>query len=138
MRASSVWACGFLHSFDPGSCNGPNDGALHSDCVAGCNHVHETYGGGEPSGGAGLIAAARLGMGCARGDQFANCRAGPRSWHPGGVQVCFSDGSIRWIGDYIETGYNPDNAPGAVNEQPGVWDLLNASVDGGTVDGSLF
>ena len=135
---SSVWAFGFLHSWDPQACNGPNDGSIHSDCVEGCNHVHETYGGGEPSGGAGIIRAAQLGMGCAPGDQFANCHAGPRSLHPGGVYVCFSDGSVRWIGNYIEVGYNPDNSPEAVNGQPGVWDLLNASADGGTFGGSEF
>jgi prepilin-type processing-associated H-X9-DG protein len=44
-----------------------------------------------------------------------------RSYHPGGVNVCFGDGSVRFVRDQIATA---------------VWALLGSRADGQPIDGS--
>lgn len=128
--ASSLWAHGYIGG-SPNNPNGPNSPGLAGDDTEGCNHVHETFGGGENSGGAGIIGLAELGMGCARGDQYPNSQAGTRSMHDGGVYACFADGSVHFISDYIQTGY--DQSVGR-----SVWDRINLSADGEVVGHNQF
>ena len=54
-----------------------------------------------------------------------------RSMHGAGVHVCFADGSVRWISDYIQV---YPSSPGALS----VWDRLMASADGLPVDTSRY
>ena len=50
--------------------------------------------------------------------------------HPGGVNVCLADGSVRFISDFIELGTDIDNL--------GVWDKLYLSNDGLPINGSKY
>jgi prepilin-type processing-associated H-X9-DG protein len=53
--------------------------------------------------------------------------------HGGGVNVCLADGSVRFVSDFIELG-TPGTPPGCL----GVWDKLNLSNDGQSIDGRQF
>ena len=72
---------------------------------------------------------AELGMGCYRGTGGAPSRqACPRSRHPSGIYVAFCDGSVQWIGNYVEV----------ISTAGSVWDRLNMADDGLPVDGSKW
>jgi len=94
---------------------------IHADDTAGCSAAQDAVGG--------AAAMAELGMGCWNGTSSApNRQACPRSQHPGGIYVAFVDGSVHWIGDFIET----------QSDAGSVWDRLNMADDGLSVDVSKF
>jgi prepilin-type N-terminal cleavage/methylation domain-containing protein/prepilin-type processing-associated H-X9-DG protein len=56
----------------------------------------------------------------------------PQSWHPGGVNANFADGSVRFISESIDAG-NPGSPENLTGPSPyGVWGAL-ASINGGEV-----
>ena len=68
-----------------------------------------------------------------------NVRGVPRSYHSGGVNVAMCDGSVRYISNYVENGYQPfshqmDPDPAQFR----TWQRLNISSDRLPVDGSKF
>lgn len=107
---SALWAHGSV-----GTCNGPNSTNIEGDGVNGCSDIRNSI-----SGGADELRA--MGMPCAPG--HANDQGTMRSRHPGGVNACFADGSVKFLSDGIETGDDPRN--------PSVWDRINLSDDRGT------
>ncbi len=113
---SSLWAHGWN-----GDANGPNSPFVAADDLNGCSDVHQEVGG--------PVELARLGMGCAQGTR-ANYQQAARSLHPGGVFTVFTDGSLRWISDFVEL------SPG--RGYMAVWDRLNVSVDGLRIDPNKF
>jgi prepilin-type processing-associated H-X9-DG protein len=56
-----------------------------------------------------------------------------RSMHSGGVTVCFADASVHFISDFVELGVN-----GTPPQCLGVWDKLNLSNDGLSLDASKY
>jgi prepilin-type processing-associated H-X9-DG protein len=115
---SALWAHGYY--VDAGS---PNSQKSDDDILA-CTDVQTAVGGPTP-----LI---QLGMGCWSGNG-SNWQQSARSMHPGGVNVCLADGSVRFISDFVENGTN-GTAPGCL----GVWDKLNLSNDGQPIDASKY
>jgi prepilin-type processing-associated H-X9-DG protein len=92
-----VWALGYPGASITaanaiGDCTTPNDAAELSDDVEGCpDFWYEGIG-------------AKQRIGCSTG--FANLgwpswQSQARSRHPGGVNACFADGSVRWVSDYV-------------------------------------
>jgi prepilin-type processing-associated H-X9-DG protein len=63
-----------------------------------------------------------------------NVQAGVRSSHPGGAMVCFVDGSVHFISDFVDKGTAWDVDP----SQYHVWQRLIASGDEQVVDQSQF
>ena len=57
--------------------------------------------------------------------------------HPSGVNVCLADGSVRFISDFIELGVRA-NPPATEPSILGVWDRLNLSNDGYSIDASKY
>jgi prepilin-type processing-associated H-X9-DG protein len=116
--ASAMWCHGGVLGDD----YGPNcPGALSDDIVA-CDSVQASFGGSD-----GLI---REGMPCYFGWNM-NVQTGARSMHASGVNTAFCDGSVHWISDFIQS------VP-SVPANLSVWDRLNASDDGQSVDDSQF
>ena len=74
----------------------------------------------------------QMGMSCYEGNDY-DVQQTSRSMHPGGVNVCLADGSVRFISDFIELGTN-GTPPGGL----GVWDKLNLSNDGLPIDASKY
>jgi hypothetical protein len=63
----------------------------------------------------------------------------PRSSHVGGIVVGFADGSVHYIGDYIESGSVTCGPRDTCNvNQYRTWQHLIASGDGQPVDLSKF
>ncbi len=118
---SSVWGHGYI-----GDANGPNAPAILADDIAGCSDVIDEV------GGAAELAAMGMGCCCSSGPPPSrnNWQVASRSMHPGGVLSCFADGSVHFIGDFIQLGINPNVL--------GVWDRLNLSTDGEAVDNTAF
>jgi len=100
-----------------GDANGPNVCNEQSDDIEGCSYLEQT------APGANVLT--RECMTCCTGCN--SYQATTRSRHAGGVQVVFVDGSVHFIGDYIET-------TGAWGTMGSVWDRLIASSDGYPVD----
>jgi prepilin-type processing-associated H-X9-DG protein len=116
---SALWANGY--GTDD---NGPNPATVHGDDERTCMEVQTSVGG--------QTALIRKGMSCWNGPGTDRAQAS-RSLHSGGVTVCFCDGSVRFISDYIEHG-TPGKPPACL----GLWDKLMLSNDGGAVDGSKY
>jgi len=115
---SAVAAHGYF-----GDARGPNCNYVLADDITGCAAVRAAVGG--------VDALSELGMSCYHGTYSCpNRQACPRSMHAGGVHVALVDGSVRWIGDFIETSGN-ENAPS-------VWDKLNLAADGLTIDANKW
>ncbi len=115
--SSALWAHGGIWGDDYGP-NSPQDG---SDDVIACEAIASAFG-----GHAGLM---NEGMPCY--EPITNTQATARSMHAGGVNTCFCDGSIHWIGDFIQ-------AYPSSSTNLSVWDRLNASSDGMPLPSDAF
>jgi prepilin-type N-terminal cleavage/methylation domain-containing protein len=120
--SSSLW----LHGSD--DCTSPNACTGASDNIMDCDRIIAAV--GEEA----LIGQC---MTCCNG--CSSTQGGPRSAHAGGIFVCLADGSVRFIGDYIETSTLYDLDPTVIDSDPSqfkVWQRLNASSDGMAIDGA--
>ena len=68
-------------------------------------------------------------------------RAGARSNHDGGIHALYADGSVHFLGDFVDSrGDLSKVTVGMTNEEirlgkyMSVWDRLNLSTDGQTLD----
>jgi prepilin-type processing-associated H-X9-DG protein len=119
--SSSLWGHGV--EVDP-ECNGPNCPQPGSDKIWQCDEVANSVGG--------LNTLAISGMSCTNG---SNYQATSRSLHEGGIQALFVDGSVHFIGDYVDV--SKPVSPHALGQPgwiPSVWDRLNLSKDGTTLE----
>jgi prepilin-type N-terminal cleavage/methylation domain-containing protein/prepilin-type processing-associated H-X9-DG protein len=99
-----VWAMGVGGSsvtgaLARGDATVPNDTPEKSDDIENCTTMRTTLGVGNTGLG-------RLRMGCSfdnGSNNWPNWQAQSRSLHPGGVQVCFADGGVRFIPNEIAT-----------------------------------
>jgi prepilin-type N-terminal cleavage/methylation domain-containing protein len=115
---SALWAHGCI--FDD---NGPNFNGPWGDDTMTCIEVTAKLGGAQK--------VIQLGMSCA--GEFPNAQQTARSMHSGGVTVCFADASVHFISDFVELGVN-----GTPPQCLGVWDKLNLSNDGLSLDASKY
>jgi prepilin-type processing-associated H-X9-DG protein len=116
---SALWAHGYATDD-----NGPNASTTHGDDAPACSEIQAAAGGATQ-----LI---RKGMSCWNGPG-TDREQGARSLHSSGVNVCFCDGSVRFISDFIERGTN-----GTPPRCLGLWDKLNLSCDGESIDLNKF
>jgi prepilin-type processing-associated H-X9-DG protein len=118
---SALWCHGYVQDD-----NGPNCAQVWADDCRACTEVQAAVGGEQ--------ALVRAGMPCWPGNG-PDWQQTARSLHPQGVNVCFCDGSVRFISDFVQLGvqYGPQ-APSSL----GVWDKLNLSNDGETISGSNY
>jgi prepilin-type N-terminal cleavage/methylation domain-containing protein/prepilin-type processing-associated H-X9-DG protein len=115
---SSLWAHGYC-----GDDYGPNNSqSLLADDTVGCTQIQAAVGGDA--------ALAKMGMSCSHGN-WGNIQQTARSMHPGGVHVALCDGSVQWVGDFIEVTVNNVN-------NPSVWDRLMLSADGQIIPAGAF
>lgn len=114
---SAIAAHGFV-----GDARGPNCSFVNSDDIAACRVARARAGGPE--------ALAQLGMGCFPSSGADNRQACPRSLHVNGINVVMCDGSVQWIGDFIEVS--------TVAGQISVWDRLNLASDTDIIDDEAF
>ncbi len=112
--------------------NGPNDLELHADDVRACTDIEQKLYGSSGSGSAGETQIAKAGMPCWDGNG-PDWQQGARSLHRGGVNVCLADGSVRFVSDFIDRG-TAGTPPACL----GVWDKLNLSADGETIQPGQF
>ncbi|HJZ58066.1 MAG TPA: DUF1559 domain-containing protein [Gemmataceae bacterium] len=97
-----VWAMGLGGSSLTGAvgfgdCAAPNDRNEYSDDTEDCNQVRKAMGLGNSGLG-------QLAMGCSNDNlpnNWPNWQADARSRHPGGVNACMSDGSVRFVRDSV-------------------------------------
>lgn len=93
-----TWALGHIASSVTwghgvnGDASGPNNPWARSDDIQGCGKLHEVFGAEELN---------RLGMPCVS-YLDVNQNAASRSRHPGGVNVAFLDGAVRFVSDNID------------------------------------
>jgi prepilin-type N-terminal cleavage/methylation domain-containing protein/prepilin-type processing-associated H-X9-DG protein len=120
--ASSIWAAGSI-----GDDNGPNNAYAAADDIWACQQIQNAVGGSA--------SLAKKGMGCYGGGANNN-QGAPRSLHAGGVTVCFCDGSVDFITDYIDVKGSWSNDPKSF--KPSIWDRLILSTDGKTIPGDAL
>jgi prepilin-type N-terminal cleavage/methylation domain-containing protein/prepilin-type processing-associated H-X9-DG protein len=97
-----VWAMGLggsslIGAAAVGDATVPNDMNEYSDDIEDCNQVRQMQGFGNTGLG-------RIRMGCSNDNlpqNWPNWQAQSRSLHPGGVQVCFCDGAVKFIPNTI-------------------------------------
>jgi prepilin-type N-terminal cleavage/methylation domain-containing protein/prepilin-type processing-associated H-X9-DG protein len=125
---SALWAHGWVSD-----ANGPNDTEQWGDDARACTEIERAIGGSSGQGSQGEVKVIQMGMSCwpGNGPDFQQTA---RSMHAGGVNVCFADGSIHWISDFIDKGTYGTNQP----KNLGVWDLLNLSNDHQPLDPSKY
>ncbi len=122
-NGNALWAHGYITDD-----NGPNCSNIYGDDMQGCDDLWTAFG-GQPA--AGPILSAMGGMSCAYG--WCSWQSGPRSTHPGCINVCMGDGSVRSISDFVDTG-----GPFAGSTTLHVWDKLNLSNDGQPISASSY
>ena len=117
---SALWAHGYI-----GDCYGPNCNTTRADDVLDCCKLWADFGG--------EVALAKLGMSCScpSGSGYPNFQQTARSLHAGGVHVAMADGSVHWLGDFIQV--RPSSAA-----NPSVWDRLMLSSDGFPISAGAF
>ncbi len=123
-----VWAMGapsssvmWAHASD--DFVGPNCCKGGADNILGCDEIQSAVG---------IDRLRAECMGCC--GHCTNSQGGPRSRHTDGIQVCMADGSVRFIGDYIE-----QNSTWILTlDDFRTWERLNASADNLPVDASKF
>ena len=113
--SSSLWGHGSIGS----ACNGPNAPQQGSDRIMKCSTFAASFGG--------LTGIAKLGMSCMNGSSEM---ATSRSMHDGGIQALFVDGSVHFIGDYVDVN--------GIGGDPPIWDSLNLSKDGFMVEKGTY
>jgi prepilin-type N-terminal cleavage/methylation domain-containing protein/prepilin-type processing-associated H-X9-DG protein len=118
---SALWCHGYF-SDD----NGPNDNETNGDDERACSDVESSVGG--------YIQLIKKGMSCWDGNG-ADFQQTARSMHAGGVNACLCDGSVRFISDFIDKGVSWAT-PSPTAEH--VWDRLNLSNDGQTIEPNQF
>jgi prepilin-type processing-associated H-X9-DG protein len=116
---SALWAHGYRVD-----ASGPNSNISGADDIRNCAAVQSAVG-----GAAKLI---QMGMSCYSSSE-SDWQQYARSLHTSGINVCFADGSVRFISDFVETGTN-GTPPGCL----GVWDKLNLSNDRQPLDPSKY
>jgi len=107
------------------------------DDIEGCDHVMITYTGTATPNRAQFAVIEQMGMPCSWSLNYANVKTGSRGMHTDGVYVCFADGSVHWISDYVELGVGGDGQS-SVGWHPGVWDLLYTSADEHVIEANKF
>jgi prepilin-type processing-associated H-X9-DG protein len=116
--ASSLWAHGASNAI------GPNDCREGSDSITNCSRAQADAGGKEA-----------MDLDCMPCDGIdGNIQGGVRSMHQGGAMICFADGSVHFVSDFVDKGTSWDVDP----TQYHVWQRLVASGDEQVVDGSQF
>jgi prepilin-type N-terminal cleavage/methylation domain-containing protein len=76
-----------------GDCNLPNDATEKSDDIENCSQLRTALGVGNSG-----LGARRMGCSFDNGpNNWPNWQAQTRSLHPGGVNVCLGDASVRWV-----------------------------------------
>ena len=113
---SSLWAHGY-----GGDDNGPNCTQPRADDVTACTDIESAVGGQQA-----LVA---MNMACSDGN-WPNWQQTARSFHAGGVNMAFCDGSVHFISDLVELGTSSTSL--------GVWDELNLSNDGFAIDNAKY
>jgi prepilin-type N-terminal cleavage/methylation domain-containing protein len=104
---------------------GPNNPMPYADDLWGCTQI----------GTVDYLTA--MCMGCDEGN--GNDQQTIRSQHAGGAFVCLCDGSVRFISNYIaHTSQWGINYTGNPPYDFQVWERLNCSMDGLTIDGAAF
>ena len=124
---SALWGHGYM--FDA---NGPNCAQVNSDDPRACQDVENAFGG--------QAAVIRMGMSCCNGGN-PDVQQASRSTHRSGVNVCLADGSVRFISDFVQLGTMPPTGaltPAQIYGYLGVWDKLNLSNDGDTIETTQF
>jgi prepilin-type processing-associated H-X9-DG protein len=117
---SALWGHGY-HGGD----NGPNCSST-GDVVWGCSDVQKAVGS--------AVELVQMGMACDKTSP-TNRQQTARSLHISGANVCFADGSVHYISDFVELGNDSGNYS---SPNLGVWDKLNLSCDGQPIDASKF
>jgi prepilin-type N-terminal cleavage/methylation domain-containing protein/prepilin-type processing-associated H-X9-DG protein len=130
---SSLWGHGYYEDD-----NGPNNrGFPQADDLQSCTDVKSAMGGGNVAAGETLLMKMGMSCGVTNANNLPNWEQTVRSMHVGGANVCFADGSVHFISDFIELGTDPgSSAPTDANL--GVWDKLNLSNDRLPVDPSKY
>jgi prepilin-type processing-associated H-X9-DG protein len=113
---SALWAHGGIYGGD----NGPNCPLDGGDDVISCTQIQAAFGG--------ATGLAMEGMPCADGVSWQQTA---RSQHAGGVNTCFTDGSVHWISDFIQV------MPSSYLNLS-VWDRLMTSSDGQPVPSDAY
>jgi len=108
--SSALWGHGGIWGDD----YGPNCLIAYSDNTAAGDAIANAFGG--------ITGLIEEGMPC-HGGWNVNNEQGARSMHAGGVNAVFADGSVHWIGDFIQV------LP-STSTNLSVWDRLMASADG--------
>jgi prepilin-type N-terminal cleavage/methylation domain-containing protein/prepilin-type processing-associated H-X9-DG protein len=130
---SALWGHGYY-----GDDNGPdNKGFPQADDIQSCKDVKSAVGGGNVTTGETLLMKMGMSCGVTAANNLANWQQTVRSMHVGGANVCFADGSVHFISDFIELGTDPGSSP-PTDANLSVWDKLNLSNDRLPIDPSKF
>jgi prepilin-type N-terminal cleavage/methylation domain-containing protein/prepilin-type processing-associated H-X9-DG protein len=117
--ASSLWGFGT----DNG--NGPNYCGAGADNMRGCSLVTSDVG------------AQTLQAECMTCGELGNEQGVTRSSHPGGINVCLADGSVRFISDFVDKGtLGPPNLN--IASEYHTWQRLIASGDDQVINDSDY
>ena len=122
--SSTLWG----HGSYMGDANGPNSAGIGGDNVTSCPDIWAAFGCNSWNTCQRLMEMNMSCYHCQSNQQAA------RSLHPGGIHACFADGSVHWIGDYVDT-------HGSITANPpvySVWDRLMLSSDGQPIPGGSF